>query len=158
MILTLKGEPWPMRATKWPCFGWKKCTWVMLLPKGRCDGVCDFWGTFAMNPFGFHRCLSLMWWCPIVCYCQQPPLRNQNGTHLQPSQLRGLGNIQVCQLWLRSTRSGLHSQWCSNSIITKIIHIKKKSLYIYKFIFLFCFLGPCPQHMEVPRLGVQSEL
>ena len=23
---------------------------------------------------------------------------------------------------------------------------------------LFCFLGPHPKHMEVPRLGVQSEL
>ena len=26
------------------------------------------------------------------------------------------------------------------------------------FLFFFCFLGPLPQHMEVPRLGVQSEL
>ena len=25
-------------------------------------------------------------------------------------------------------------------------------------IFFFCFLGPRPQHMEVPRLGVKSEL
>ena len=24
--------------------------------------------------------------------------------------------------------------------------------------FVFCFLGPHPQHMEVPRLGVESEL
>ena len=26
------------------------------------------------------------------------------------------------------------------------------------FLFVFSFLGPHPQHMEVPRLGVQSEL
>ena len=26
------------------------------------------------------------------------------------------------------------------------------------FFFFFCFLGPHPQHMEVPRLGVKSEL
>ena len=26
------------------------------------------------------------------------------------------------------------------------------------FIYLFCFSGPHPRHMEVPRLGVQSEL
>ena len=26
------------------------------------------------------------------------------------------------------------------------------------FVFVFCFLGPHPWHMEVPRLGVKSEL
>ena len=39
--------------------------------------------------------------------------------------------------------------------------------YLFKFfhfyfccfvLFCFCFLGPCPWHMEVPRLGVKSEL
>ena len=29
---------------------------------------------------------------------------------------------------------------------------------IYLSIYLFCFLGPHPQHMEVPKLGVRSEL
>ena len=33
-----------------------------------------------------------------------------------------------------------------------------KRLFIYLFIYLFCFLGPHSQHMEVPRLGVKSEL
>ena len=39
-----------------------------------------------------------------------------------------------------------------------------KSIYIYKYIYIYFFfvflpfLGPFPQHMEVPRLGVQSEL
>ena len=28
----------------------------------------------------------------------------------------------------------------------------------FLFFSLFCFLGPHPQHMEVPRLGIQSEL
>ena len=28
----------------------------------------------------------------------------------------------------------------------------------FKKIFFLCFLGPHPQHMEVPRLGVESEL
>ena len=32
------------------------------------------------------------------------------------------------------------------------------SLLGYFFFFFFCFLGPHPQHMEVPRLEVQSEL
>ena len=30
--------------------------------------------------------------------------------------------------------------------------------YFLKFFFIFCFLGPHSQHMEVPRLGVESEL
>ena len=29
------------------------------------------------------------------------------------------------------------------------------SLSFFPFFFLFCFLGPHPQHMEVPRLGVK---
>ena len=29
--------------------------------------------------------------------------------------------------------------------------------YFY-FIFIFCFLGPHPWHMEIPRLGVESQL
>ena len=28
----------------------------------------------------------------------------------------------------------------------------------FSFFFFFVFLGPHPRHMEVPRLGVQSEL
>ena len=31
-------------------------------------------------------------------------------------------------------------------------------LVFYLFVCLFCFLGPHPQHMEVPGLGVESEL
>ena len=31
-------------------------------------------------------------------------------------------------------------------------------LIFFFFFFAFCFLGPHPQHMEVPRLGVKSEL
>ena len=30
-------------------------------------------------------------------------------------------------------------------------------LFIYLFIY-FCFVGPHPQHMEVPRLGIKSEI
>ena len=30
--------------------------------------------------------------------------------------------------------------------------------FCFCFCFCFCFLGPYPQHMEVPRLGVESEL
>ena len=45
-------------------------------------------------------------------------------------------------------------------------HISKPFLYFYFYLFFdfcfvlfcFCFLGPHPRHMEVPRLGIQSEL
>ena len=30
--------------------------------------------------------------------------------------------------------------------------------FIYLFIYLFSFLGPHAWHMEIPRLGVESEL
>ena len=46
----------------------------------------------------------------------------------------------------------------SPTSITPHLH---KGAYIYVFIYafhLFYFLGPHPQHMEVPRLGVESEL
>ena len=36
--------------------------------------------------------------------------------------------------------------------------LKKIYIYIYIYICIFCFLGPHLQHMEVPRLGVESEL
>ena len=32
------------------------------------------------------------------------------------------------------------------------------ALLFFSFFFFFCFLGPHPQHMEVPRLGVELEL
>ena len=32
------------------------------------------------------------------------------------------------------------------------------SIYKARFFFFFCFIGPRPQHMEVPRLGGKSEL
>ena len=32
------------------------------------------------------------------------------------------------------------------------------AIQFLKGFFFFSFLGPYPQHMEVPRLGVQSEL
>ena len=31
-------------------------------------------------------------------------------------------------------------------------------IYLFIYLFMYCFLGPHPQHVEVPRLGVQLEL
>ena len=35
---------------------------------------------------------------------------------------------------------------------------KWKGFRFYLFVYLFCFLEPQVQHMEVPKLGVESEL
>ena len=40
----------------------------------------------------------------------------------------------------------------------KYVHKVKQYFYFTFFFNLFCFLGLHPQHMEVPRLGVESEL
>ena len=42
---------------------------------------------------------------------------------------------------------------------SKQVQIYIKAIFqIFFFFFFFCFLGPCPWHMEVPRLGIKSEL
>ena len=38
------------------------------------------------------------------------------------------------------------------------IFVPVSFFWIFVYLFVFCFLGPHLQHMEVPRLGVQSEL
>ena len=37
-------------------------------------------------------------------------------------------------------------------------HVRVEDLAWVLFVSLFCFLRPLMQHMEVPRLGVESEL
>ena len=40
----------------------------------------------------------------------------------------------------------------------RTIHLSYNLVIIYLFIYLLVFLGPHSWHMEVPKLGVQSEL
>ena len=52
---------------------------------------------------------------------------------------------------------------CPNSNLSPFwLHDKGQNLsgriFKKKIFFFFCFLGPHPQHMEVPRLGVKSDL
>ena len=57
-------------------------------------------------------------------------------------------NMQKCPIYNKLGKS----EW-------KIVSIKQIHLiFIYLFIYLFFFLWPHPQHMEVPMLGVESEL
>ena len=42
--------------------------------------------------------------------------------------------------------------------ITSVLPHVPSSHHLYFLIMYFIFLGPCPRHMEVPRLWVESEL
>ena len=59
-------------------------------------------------------------------------------------------NFLLSQLDIISKKSFFHS-------ISSSYYLQQHFVYDL-FIYLFCVLGPQPQHMEVPRLGVQSEL
>ena len=45
----------------------------------------------------------------------------------------------------------------ASSVTPRFRWVDFKHFYVFLFLFLFCFLGLQPQHMEVPRLGVESE-
>ena len=53
-------------------------------------------------------------------------------------------------------------QGCGPKKTKKKKERKKKNFYLFIYLFIFClflpFLEPLPWHMEVPRLGVKSEL
>ena len=44
------------------------------------------------------------------------------------------------------------------SLSTVLYSGKACGVFLLLFVCLFCFLGPYPRHMEVPRLGVEAEL
>ena len=46
---------------------------------------------------------------------------------------------------------------CGNTYI-KFTILTSWFCFLFFAFFVFCLLGPHPRHMEVPRLGVQSEL
>ena len=56
------------------------------------------------------------------------------------------GVIQACQLM--TSKSG-------SLTLTSLLSF---TYVLFIYLFIYCFLGPHPWHMEVPRLGVQSEL
>ena len=47
---------------------------------------------------------------------------------------------------------------CDYLIMCNLKFQKNNASFIYLFIYLFCLLGPHLQHMEIPSLGVKSEL
>ena len=77
-----------------------------------------------------------------------------------------LNNILFQMYILRLVYSSIHGHLgcfyllviVNNASMNMSIHISEL-LFIYLFILSFCyFFGPLPRHMEVPRLGVESEL
>ena len=50
------------------------------------------------------------------------------------------------------------SSFCVLKAIRKISRYWAQSIFFSFLFFFFFFLGPYPQHMEVSRLGVKSEL
>jgi len=70
-----------------------------------------------------------------------------------------IGQIQFLVLvGLRSLFPWLHRSLCSCPYMEaeSISHFKSR-LILFFFFFFLVFLGPHPQHTEVPRLGVKSE-
>ena len=50
-------------------------------------------------------------------------------------------------------------QACTSFKVSSCLNPSLLSMpFIYLFLFIYCFLELHPQHMETPRLGVQSEL
>ena len=74
-----------------------------------------------------------------------------------------LTSMQTCcnSLYLKKNEAGRScvdtTFFCSDCPISWI-SLVEKFLNIFLFFIFFVFLGPHPQHMEVPRLGVESEL
>ena len=62
-------------------------------------------------------------------------------------------STSIFSIALEST-DGVHvvtvNQICNQTIF--------RTSFIYLFFIFLSFLGPHPQHMEIPRLGVKSEL
>ena len=89
----------------------------------------------------------LQWHCPVTCHS-------------------GVSRRQVCFIWAGPPEYGRcpygcgagGGTVCQSTEFTHWEPVGVLGLYMFVSFFFFCFLGPHPRHMEVPRLGVQSEL
>ena len=62
--------------------------------------------------------------------------------------------------WMNSSTYATYT-YLSRAVCLSLLlfyHLKFSQILLSHLIFFFCFLGPHPRHMEVPRLGVESEL
>ena len=91
----------------------------------------------------------------IFCFIERS-IVNQNCMFF--SQFRNTQERLICQLYLELTAEDVHV-FLSSISRTVLMKYKPENINDFRPLpFIFCFLGPHLQHMEVPRLGVKSEL
>ena len=75
-----------------------------------------------------------------------------SGGHIVASEQRASPPCRA-----RASPSPLH---VAPNLASEVLSLQLKAAFrgLKKFFFLFASLGPHPHHMEIPRLGVQSEL
>ena len=72
--------------------------------------------------------------------------------------------LQFCGIFISQSIGSLHfktegkRERISSANFLKSLNSGVNYITSLTFFFFFVFLGPHPQHMEAPRLGVQSEL
>ena len=81
-------------------------------------------------------------------------LKTCHGSHFTQRQPESLPSLQV----LMSEISEPEIMNISEGLEIIAVLLSPKYYTQLHFFFFFAFLGPYPQHMEVPRLGVESEL
>ena len=64
---------------------------------------------------------------------------------------------------VKEARDRTHILMVTSGVLNPLSHNRNSAsfsfiIFVLYFIYLFCFLGPNPRHVEVPRLGVESEL
>ena len=62
------------------------------------------------------------------------------------------------KIWLGKHILYIYIIWLGHFAVQQKLSQHCKSTIVCLFIYLFCFSGPQPWHMEVPRLGVTSDL
>ena len=71
-----------------------------------------------------------------------------------PTVTQGVKDLALLQLWHRAQLQLGSDHW-PRSFHMPQMQPKKK---VFCFFLFFCFWGPHPWHMDIPRLGVNSEL
>ena len=113
--------------------------------------------------FGYY--LLEYFFCPLLSLFSfwHPYNTDVGAFHVVPefSEMLFVFNLfsLFCSASVVSTNLSSTSLICSSASCILLLATSKKSVVFLFFVFVFLpFLGPLPQHMEVPRLGVKSEL
>ena len=103
----------------------------------------------------FTTCLSELGvqWRPSVTNQYSP--KPNNSSHQYPHEL--ILHFPNSFILLISAQFLWHTP---SSVTQRAVNRNHEQVWLWNthWTFLFCFLGLCPQHMELPRLGVELEL